>query len=118
MDPTETPVATSGHRMAFVVIGGVLVAVAFLGGVIATVVASWFNSVCNDGAAVVNANRQALRLDALAVWFVATAVPALVALMARRRHRRIWPWTTLAGFFLLIALIMALSIEPSRFCVY
>ena len=118
MAPTETPVATSGHRMAFVVIGGVLVAVAFLCGLIATAAASSLNSVCNDGAAVVNANRQALRHDALAIWFVATAVPALIALMARRRHRRIWPWTTLAGVFLLIALIMTLSIEPSRFCLY
>jgi hypothetical protein len=104
--------------MAFVVVGSVLVVVAFIGGVIATIVASWFHSVCNDGAAVVNANRQALRLDALAAWFVATAVPVTVALIARRQHRRIWPWTTLAGVFLLIALIMTLSIEPSRFCVY
>jgi hypothetical protein len=101
-----------------VVVGGVLVAAAFVGGVVATVVASWFNSVCNDAAAVVNANRQALRLDALAVWLVATAVPVLIALMARRQHRRIWPWTTLAGVFLLIAAIMTLSIEPSKFCVY
>jgi hypothetical protein len=101
-----------------VVVGGVLVAAAFVGGIVATVVASWFNSVCNDTAAVVNANRQALRLDALAVWLVATAVPVIVALMARRQHRRIWPWTTLAGVFLLIASIMTLSIEPSRFCVY
>jgi hypothetical protein len=101
-----------------VVVGGVLVAVAFVGGVVVTIVASFFNSVCNDSAAVVSANRQALRLDVLAVWLVATAVPVLIALMARRRYRRIWPWTTLAGVFLFIALIMTLSIEPSRFCVY
>ena len=104
--------------MAFVVVGGLLVAAALVGGVVATVVASWVNSVCNDSAAVVNAHRQALRLDALAVWLMATAVPVLIALAARRRNRRIWAWTTLAGVFLLIALTMTLSIEPSRFCLY
>lgn len=104
--------------MALVVIGGLLVAIAFVGGVVATVIASWVNSVCNDSAAVVNANRQALRLDVLAVWLVAGAVPALIAVIAWRRHRPIWPWTALAGVFGVIAVTITLSIEPSSFCLY
>jgi len=104
--------------MAFVVVGGLLIAAALVVGIVATVVASGINSVCNDSAAVVNAHRQALRLDVLAAWLMATAVPVLIALAARKRNRRIWPWATLAGVFLFIALTMTLSIEPSEFCLY
>jgi len=102
-----------------VLVGGVLVAVAFVGGLIATIVASWANSVCNDYAATVNGHRQALRLDVLFLWLVVTGVPILFAVTAKRRHRRIWPWTVIAGVFLLIALAMALSIHPSTSgCLY
>jgi len=118
VDPTETPIAPPRRRTAFVIVGGLLVAAALVGGIVATVVASWVNSVCADSAATVNAHRQSLRLEALAAWLMVITVPVLIALAARRRHRRIWPWTTVAGVFLLIALSMTLSIQPSRFCLY
>ena len=118
MDPIQTPPAPPSRRMAFVVFGVLLVAAALVGGVVATVVASWATSWCNDSVATVNAHRQALRLDALLVWLVATAVPVLIAVAARRRHRRIWPWAAIAGVFLLIALAMTLSIEPSKACLF
>jgi len=119
-NPTEfqPPIAPPNRRIAFVVVGGVLVAFAFVGGVIATVVASWANSVCNDDAATVSAHRQALRLDVLFIWLVVTGVPILFAVAAKRRHRRIWPWAVIAGVFLLIALAIALSIQPSTWCLY
>jgi len=101
-----------------VVVGGLVVAVAFVGGVLATTVASLATSVCNDDPATVNAHRQSLRLDALLIWLVVTGVPILFAVAAKRRHRRIWPWAAIAGVFLLIALAIALAIQPSTWCLY
>ena len=118
MDPTQTPLTPSSRRMAFVVVGVLLVAVAFVGGVLATVVASWATSVCNNDIATVQAHRQALRLDALLIWLVVTGVPIVFAVAAKRRHRRIWPWAAIAGAFLLIGLLMTLTIEPSTQCFF
>ena len=117
MDPTQAP-APPKSRTGFVVVGGVLVAASFVGGVLATVVASWVTSVCNNDAATVHAHRQALRLDVLLVWLMITGVPVLFAIAAKRRHRRIWPWAAIAGASMLITLAMTLSIEPSTLCLY
>jgi len=83
MDPTQAPLARPNRRTAFVVVGGLLVAAAFICGVLATVVASWATSVCNNDAAIVQAHRQALRLDALLIWLVATAVPIVFGVAAK-----------------------------------
>jgi len=118
MDPTQAPLARPNRRTAFVIVGGLLVAAAFVGGVLATVIASWATSVCNNDVATVQAHRQALRLDALLIWLVVTGVPIVFAVAAKRRHRRIWPWAAIAAAFLLIGLLMTLSIEPSTQCLF
>jgi hypothetical protein len=118
MDPAQARLAPPKSQKGFVVVGGVLVAAAFIGGVVATVLASWATSVCNNDEATVHAHRQALRLDVLLIWLIVTGVPVLFALAAKRRHRRIWPWAAIAGAFMFITLAMTLSIEPSTQCLY
>jgi hypothetical protein len=119
-NPTDLqpPIARPNRRITFVVVGGLLVAVGFVGGVLATAIASWANSVCNDDSATVNASRQALRLDVLFIWLVATGVPVALAAAAKRRDRHVWPWVAVAGMFLLIAAAITLSIQPAKWCLY
>jgi len=68
--------------------------------------------------ATVNAHRQALRLDALLIWLVATGAPVALGVAAKRRHRRVWPWVAVAGMFLFITAAIAMSIQPARWCLY
>ena len=106
------------RRLVFPVTGGLLVAAVVVVAWFAMLFLSWTNSVCNDEATVVTAKRQALRLDLLFVWLVVAAVPVIWGFLARTRHRRVWPWATLAAMFMFVALGAALTSQPGTWCAF
>jgi glucan phosphoethanolaminetransferase (alkaline phosphatase superfamily) len=118
MNPTQPPVAPPRRNIAFPVVGGLLVAAVFVAAVFATAVVYWSDSVCNVDTTTVNAYRHALRQHLLLLWVLVTGGPVFFGVVARTKHRRIWPWATVAGVFLFIALFEVLSAQPSTWCLY
>jgi len=114
----EAGPARPARRWVFPVFGGVLVGVAAVVGLLWSAFSSWADSVCNDTPAVVRAHTHSLRVTDLLTWMVVAAVPALCAAFAAKQQRRVWPWLTLTGGFLLLALATAAFDKPQTWCLY
>jgi uncharacterized BrkB/YihY/UPF0761 family membrane protein len=115
----EHPTRTAQSRQfKFPVIGGLLVALAAVVGVVLSALLSWSDSVCNEAASVVRVMQRDLRISLLLVWLLVAAVPVVCVVVAVKRRRRVWPWAALACLFAIVALYLAVSAQPSTWCLY
>lgn len=105
-------------RHSFTVAAAVATGISVLGAVFLTRVVSWLDSVCGDPAAVVAAQRGALRLHLTIVWMVAAGVPAFFACLARARSNTVVPWLVAAVVVAGVGLGIALSAQPSTWCLF
>ena len=106
------------NRPWFTLAGAVATGISVLAAVFLTGVVSWLDSVCGDPAAVVAARRGALRLHLIIVWIVAAGVPAFFAGLAKARSSKVLPWMTAAAVVTGIGLGIALSAQPSTWCLF
>jgi hypothetical protein len=117
-DSVQAPSTRAGHRWALPAIGALATAAAYITAFLLTAGVSWLTSVCNEDPSVVASKQHALRTELLLVWLVASAVPLVVAGLARRMGRRIWPWLLLSGPPLVAALTLGTTAQPTTWCLY
>ena len=106
------------HPAWFPVAGAVATGTSVFGAVLLTGVVSWLDSVCGDPASVVAAHRGALRLHLIIVWILAAAVPGFFAGLAKARSSTVVPWLTAATVVAGVGLWIALSAQPSTWCMF
>ena len=108
----------TGGRLVLPVVGAAATVAAVVGAVVLTGVVSWLDSVCGDTPAVVAAHRGALRSHLVVVWLLAAAVPSTVAAVARTRNRTFVPWVGAAAVVVGVGLGVALTAQPSTWCLF
>lgn len=116
--PRPPPPRRPRSRAWFPLVGAAATGAAVVGAVFATSVVSWLDSVCNDPAEVVAAHRGALRLHLVMIWVLAAGVPLVVAGLARARKATSVPWVIAAVALVAVGLGMALTAQPSTWCLF
>jgi hypothetical protein len=106
------------RRFVFPVLAGLITAVCFLGGIVATSILSWLYSVCGDEPSVIASDQATLRVGSLLIRLTVGAIPLGMARAAHRRHKAMWPWISISSLFVLLALFLATTLRPSTWCLY
>jgi hypothetical protein len=104
--------------VAFPILGAVLVVATTAAAWLGLGLASFGNSVCNADSTAVTHARDSLRIDVVVIGLVAAAVPAGLALIARRGRRNPWPWVVIAGGFAGLGIAIATTIQPAQWCLF
>lgn len=110
--------ATAWARFAFPVIGGFVALAATAAGLVLSVGLAFGHSVCSADPAQYEAAATSLRTDLCVVWAGVTAVPLLTAGVAHHRGRRVAGWVTVAALAAAAGLYLAVTTEPSTWCLY